>query len=121
MCTWHSPLWFSWLIGLSLWRVSLFSTGWLLSPCRGENETLSLNQIGKLHYYRPQRKSAKAMFLHLSVSHSVHRGCVQAQASGGTSAQGVSRPRPGECLPRECPGPGGAGQAWGVSVYPSMH
>ena len=26
------------------------------------------------HYYRPQTKFAKVMFLHLSVSHSVHRG-----------------------------------------------
>ena len=32
------------------------------------------------HIYRPQTKFAKAMFLHLSVSHSVHGG-------------GVSRPR----------------------------
>ena len=27
-----------------------------------------------LHFYRPQTKFAKVMFLHLSVSHSVHRG-----------------------------------------------
>ena len=29
-----------------------------------------------LNYYRPQTKFAKVMFLHLSVSHSVHRGGV---------------------------------------------
>ena len=28
------------------------------------------------HFYRPQRKFAKVMFLHLSVSHSVHGGCL---------------------------------------------
>ena len=28
------------------------------------------------HYYRPQTKFAKVMFLHLPVSHSVHRGCL---------------------------------------------
>ena len=32
---------------------------------------------GKLtYYYRPQRSCGKVMFLHLSVSHSVHRVCV---------------------------------------------
>ena len=27
-----------------------------------------------MHFYRPQRSCGKLMFLHLSVSHSVHRG-----------------------------------------------
>ena len=38
------------------------------------------------HFYRPQTKFTKLMFLHLSVSHSVHRGaCV---AGGGHAWQG---------------------------------
>ena len=36
---------------------------------------LSCQRI-KAHIYRPQTKFAKVMFLHLSVSHSVHRGGV---------------------------------------------
>ena len=34
-------------------------------------------------YYRPQTKFAKVMFLHLSVSHSVHGGGVCMGGSGG--------------------------------------
>ena len=34
------------------------------------------------YYYRPQRSCGKVMFLHLSVSHSVHRVCVGQPPSG---------------------------------------
>ena len=53
------------------------------------------------YIYRPQTKFAKVMFLHLSVSHSVHR-------------VGVSRP-----MPRDggvCPGGGVQAQARGVQA-----
>ena len=41
-----------------------------------------------IHFYRPQTKFAKVMFLHLSVSHSVHRG---GEVGGG----GCLGPHPG--------------------------
>ena len=45
-----------------------------------------------LHFYRPQSKFTKVMFLHLSVSHSVHRGvCIQ---EGGLNWGGLGRPPP---------------------------
>ena len=49
-------------------------------------------------FYRPQTKFAKVMFLHPSVSHSVHRGrgvCLGPHPRGGWgSGLGVSRPTP---------------------------
>ena len=50
------------------------------------------------------------MFLHVSVSHSVHRG----DAPGGCLVRGV--PGPGGCLLRGVPGPGGGG-AWHPHSY----
>ena len=55
------------------------------------------------HYYRPQTKFAKVMFLHLSVSHSVHGG---GSAPGGVWSRGV--PGPEGCLLRGVPPPGGS-------------
>ena len=50
------------------------------------------------HFYRPQTKFAKVMFLHLSVSHSVHRegglGPGPGGRLGGLAGGMVSRPRP---------------------------
>ena len=46
-----------------------------------------------LSYYRPQTKFAKVMFLHLSVSHSVHGGSVSVHA-------GIADP-PGADIPQE--------------------
>ena len=60
-------LWTPLLLGFICWRVVVF-------------------------YYRPQTKFAKVMFLHLSVSHSVHKGGIQAHTQGGS--WGVSRPIP---------------------------
>ena len=55
------------------------------------------------HHYRPQTKFAKVMFLHLSVSHSVHRrGCLGPCPRAG----GLPRRGPG---PGPGPGPGGGG------------
>ena len=54
------------------------------------------------HYYRPQTKFAKVMFLHLSVSHSVH--------GGGGLLLGVSGPG-------EVPGPGGCLLRGGVCSW----
>ena len=49
-----------------------------LGPVEGHIHTLianeNFNSNCKRNYYRPQKKFAKVMFLHLSVSHSVHRG-----------------------------------------------
>ena len=61
------------------------------------------------YFYRPQTKFGKVMFLHLSVSHSVHGGC--ACSRGGTCSWGVpalgSLPAPGGCLLRgRVPAPG---------------
>ena len=42
-------------------------------------------------YYRPQKKFAKVMFLHLSVSHSVHRG-VSASVHAGIPPLGSRHP-----------------------------
>ena len=50
------------------------------------------------HYYRPQTKFAKVMFLHLSVSHSVHRGGL---VLGGACSRGV--PAPGGVWSGGCP------------------
>ena len=93
--------------------------------------------VVKGDYYRSQKKFAKIMFLHLSVSHYVHRGrlsrpMLRVGGGGlpkGAQAWGVSRPRLGVSRPRPggCPGPGpGVSrprsrgvQAWGV--YVSQH
>ena len=47
-------------------------------------------KVSICHFYRPQTKFAKVMFLHLSASHSVHTGsCIQrGTASRGGSASG---------------------------------
>ena len=88
-------------------------------------EVVKTSQIQQCHFYRPQTKFAKVMFLHVSVSHSVHRGggggipaCLTGLSWGGVSQHalqvyrptpkgevegsggGVSRPTPGgECIP----------------------
>ena len=51
-------------------------------------------------YYHPQTKFAKVMFLHLSVSHSVHIGISRPTPRGEVRglARGVSRPTPREGL-----------------------
>ena len=61
-------------------------------------------------YYRPQTKCAKVMFLHLSVSHSVHRGgvCIVtggAYVVGGHAWLGGMRGCGGACMV-------GGGNAW---------
>ena len=53
--------------------------------------------------YRPQTKFAKVMFLHLSVSHSVHRG-VSASVHAGTHPPWVQTP-PGADTPQEADTP----------------
>ena len=66
------------------------------------------------HYYRPQTKFAKVMFLHLSVSHSVHRGDL---VLGGACSRGVPAPGGlvwGECRWRPLPPPGTATAAGGT-------
>ena len=70
-----------------------------------------------LVYYRPQRKFAKVMFLHMSVSHSVHRGGCLGPGPGGRLGGlpgdgGVQAQALGVWA---CPGPDPGG------VYPSMH
>ena len=75
--------------------------------------------MGDLNFYRPQTKFAKVMFLHVFVSHSVHRrgdgipvclaglqaymqGKVEGSGQGGLQAHtwGVSRPTlRGVCIP----------------------
>ena len=52
----------------------------------------------RIHFYRPQTKLAKVMFLHLSVSHSVHRGEVCLGPGPGVEVGGSGRGG-------GCPGP----------------
>ena len=42
------------------------------------------------YFYRPQTKFEKVMFLHLSVSHSVHGGCLGLCPGGGSLSRGIS-------------------------------
>ena len=53
-------------------------------------------------YYRPQTKFEKVMFLHLSVSHSVHRGSTWAGTPPGKYPQAGTSPAgyPPESIPR---------------------
>ena len=50
-------------------------------------------------FYRPQTKFAKVMFLHLSVSHSVHRGGCLPQCILGYTPLGADTPREQTCPP----------------------
>ena len=61
----------------------------------------------KFYLYRPQMKFAKVMFLHVSVSHSVHGGVPGRGGawSGGPCSGGVTAP--GGCLLQGGVGPGG--------------
>ena len=64
-------------------------------PPSNENDSEHLRNNTKFlavvrrHHYRLQTKFAKVMFLHLSVSHSVHWGGVCILHPGGGSASGV--------------------------------
>ena len=49
-----------------------------------------------IDYYRPQTKFAKVMFLHPSVSHSVHGGCLP-QCMLGYTPPGSRHP-PAQCM-----------------------
>ena len=49
--------------------------------------------------YRPQRSCGKAMFLHLSVSHSVHRGGVSASVHAGIHPLAGTPPKAGKPSP----------------------
>ena len=56
-----------------------------------------LLSVTSVCYYRPQTKFAKVMFLHVSVSHSVHRVVVSQhalQVSGGVSQHALQVSRP---------------------------
>ena len=81
-------------VGIS---VGVLCPGALCREPPPQNQKRSMHSTGMLSYYRLQTKFAKVMFLHLSVSHSVH-GVV------------VSRPRPGGrgwgSAQGQCPGPG---------------
>ena len=75
------------------------------------------------YFYRPQTKFAKVMFLHLSVSHSVHGGCAWA---GGMHGGGGRHAWWGACMLGVCGrghvwwgacvagGPGMTGSMWGM-------
>ena len=66
----------------------------------------------KTYYYRPQTKFAKIMFLHLSVSHSVHRG-VPAPLHAGIHPQAGAPP-----LQVHSPGSTPPGQVHPPAVHP---
>ena len=65
-----------------------------------EQQSPFVNCQNAFYFYHPQTKFAKVMFLHLSVSHSVHGGVSRPTPRGGVegSGQGVSRCTPGGCL-----------------------
>ena len=44
----------------------------------------------RTYFYRPQRSCGKVMFLHLSVSHSVHRGVYVPACTTGHMTRGIS-------------------------------
>ena len=73
------------------------------------------------HHYRPQTKFVKVMFLHPSVSHSVHGGVSRPTPRGGVEGSGqggVSRPTPGgrlRCLAGGSPGPHPGGRLRGLA------
>ena len=73
-----------------------------------------LNSIFEYDSYRPQTKFVKVMFLHLSVSHSVHGGVclvpVGCLVPEGVCSGGVPAPGEGRSAPGGVPGPGGS--AW---------
>ena len=74
------------------------------------------------NFYRPQRSCGKVKFLHLSVSHSVHRGVCMA---GGMHGRGVCVWQ-GACMAGVCVcvagGMHGRGHVWqGVCVAGGMH
>ena len=60
-----------------------------------------------MYFYRPQTKFAKVMFLHVSFSHSVHRGRAW---PGGVHARG------GHACPRGCV-LGGPAWPWGGHAW----
>ena len=57
-----------------------------MHDCRNNETTGVRSNRCKMQFYRSQRSCSKVMFLHLSLSHSVHM-------------EGVSVSGPGECLP----------------------
>ena len=69
------------------------------SSSLGELNSVDISTLVKMKfYYRPQTKFAKVMFLHLSVSHFVHR-VGGGSASGGRSSSGGSVSREGGLHP----------------------
>ena len=71
--------------------------------------------------YRPQMRFAKVMFLHLFVSHSVHRGCIPACLAGFQAhTQGELEGSGWEGLQAHAQG-ASPGPHPGGRVYPSMH
>ena len=88
-------------------------------------------QLSVINFYRPQTKFAKVMFLHVSVSHSVHRGVVVSQHAlqfsrptprvevEGSGLGGSPGPHPGWRL-RGLAGGGSPGPHPG-GVFPSIH
>ena len=81
-----------------------------------KDATCNLNQdMWPFHHYRPQTKFAKIMFLHVSVSHSVHRGGVHGwgracMAGGGQCVWPAGGMHGGGCMV------GGAVHGTGVCV-----
>ena len=65
--------------------------------------------------YRPQTKFAKVMFLHLSVSHSVHREGGLPQCMLGCHTPGPGTPTP---LEADTPGPGTLPPGPGTHPHP---
>ena len=63
-----------------------------------------LTAVGFWDFYRPQTKFAKVMFLHLSVSHSVHRegGCLPQWMLGYTTSPWADTPRADTSPPVQC-------------------
>ena len=68
-------------------------------------------------FYRPQTKFTKVMFLHVSVSHSVHTGGVRGRGRGRRVCMAGGEHGWGACMPEV-----GRGWLWGggVCVHPGL-
>ena len=60
------------------------------------NAKILVSFVNNVYFPKPQTKFAKVVFLHLSVSNSVHRGCLGPHPGGrlGGSGQGEGCPGP---------------------------
>ena len=94
LCVWLRRLWFH-CVNISQCRVERFTLRLFFTIFR----TLSSTYIGNITFTVLKRSCEKVMFLHPSVSHSVHRGCLP-QCMLGYTPMGRHHPADGYCCGR---------------------